>query len=459
MKPYYPGAPGHIFGRPRTPGSGSNLRENLLTLAVFGLCLLSGLAPIMMGGGDGASPEGGTVLRQGLYILVAGTVLACVGPFRRPRSLLAIPLGLCLALTWAAMSVTWAINPSTSVRRLILTFIVVWSICAGVRMLGYDKSVAAIRVALVGFLVANYVAVVVFPGQGIQMFGDALDPNLIGDWRGIMPQKNFAGPLCALAALAFLFDGKRVPAYIRWPIVLAALIFLYRSGSRTSLTGFAAAISGGMVYLLYSARYRGFVIPLLFLAILGIATYGILYVDPWYLIYGSSSVLSGRTEIWQIVWNYAIEHWMLGAGYGSFWGIGADSPVYEYAKGWVWRQYEGHNGFLDLFATLGLPGLVLTVLVTLIAPLWRLLLSREANGGHGALLVSLMLFAAAHNMGESTLFDRDTNSWMYLLFAIALTAVVTPDVGVRFSRVRPDDRLWRLDENDPRRPKDDRLPI
>jgi len=141
-----------------------------------------------------------------------------------------------------------------------------------------------------------------------------------------------------------------------------------------------------------------------------------------------------------------VDHWMFGAGYGSFWGIGPDGPVYDYAKGWLWELHEGHNGYLDLLATIGVPGLALVIIGTTIVPLGSLLLSQTANGARGALLVGLIFFAAVHNIGESTLFDRDSISWTFMLFAIALTSTITPDLTIRFFRRRPDSRLWRVDD-------------
>ncbi|PJN92824.1 hypothetical protein CNY89_26205, partial [Amaricoccus sp. HAR-UPW-R2A-40] len=45
---------------------------------------------------------------------------------------------------------------------------------------------------------------------------------------------------------------------------------------------------------------------------------------------------TGRTQIWSTILAYLRDHWPAGAGYGSFWNVGPDSPVFAYARSGAW---------------------------------------------------------------------------------------------------------------------------
>jgi O-antigen ligase len=135
--------------------------------------------------------------------------------------------------------------------------------------------------------------------------------------------------------------------------------------------------------------------------------------------------LTGRVEIWPYLFNYAKDHPFTGSGYGSFWNIGENSPVYQYTKNWVSELGNGHNGYIDLLVQIGVPGLVLAVIATIISPAVRLLSTNVAGRSQLALLVAMLVFCAGHNMTESSLLERDTIIEVFLMFTIALTGVVT----------------------------------
>jgi O-antigen ligase len=81
---------------------------------------------------------------------------------------------------------------------------------------------------------------------------------------------------------------------------------------------------------------------------------------------------------------------------------------------------HGHNGYLDLLVTIGLPGLVLAIAVLFVWPALRLLYSTNISRARRALLTSLMVFAAGHNLTESTLLAGVSPSYVFLMIAIIL---------------------------------------
>ena len=420
---------------PRDVRGASSLPESALLFAITAILVLAMIGPMMTISDPGAvnilgslSGEGSS-LRQVLYIAAAGIVAYGVRPAARSVRLLAVPWPMLVALAYCWISLTWSIAPGTGARRLVLTTVLIWSIFSAVAQAGYERSLFLLRLVLTGALLANFAAVLLTPGFGIHQANDVLDKNLIGDWRGIMMQKNITSAATAVTVLVFLFDGKRIPGFVRAPVLLASAFMLYKTGSRTSEGMCLGAALIGVVYLMYNARYRSLVL------IAGMLVLAAIAAAPNFVRFdkipnlNDPKTLSGRLDVWQAVMGYSADHRMLGAGYGSFWDIGPNSPVFQYGKGWVLKLAQGHDGYLDLLAAIGLPGLVIVVAAAIVLPLARLLMSRSAMGGRGALVLSVIMFCVGQNATESTLFDRDAISQVLLMFGLGLLVAISPDAG------------------------------
>lgn len=408
--------------------------EAALLFAIVAILTLAMLGPVMTITDPGASSmfgslsgEGST-LRQALYVAVGAFVGYGVRPLARPARLLAVPWPILVALGYCWITLTWSVAPDTGARRLVLTSVIAWSIFVAVAQVGYERTIVLLRVVLVGALALNFLAVLLTPQFGIHQAADVFDKNLIGDWRGIMMQKNITAAATAFTVLVFVFDARRIPLLVRAPVLLAALFMLYMTGSRTSIGMCAGAAMIGVIYLFYKGRYRGLLLGAVMVAIALIA------MAPNFIRFNrmpnlsDPRTLSGRLDVWEVVLRYSQDHQMLGAGYGSFWDVGPASPVFQYGKGWVVKLAQGHDGFLDLLATIGLPGLVIVIAATIVLPLVRLFASRAAAGPRGALVISVIMFCVGQNATESTLFDRDAITQVVLMTMLALLVAISPDV-------------------------------
>jgi O-antigen ligase len=374
----------------------------------------------------------GSPLRQLCYFAVFPLAIVAVRPLQKPGRLIAMPLLLIGALLWCWASVRWAIAPDMALRRLLLTTIVIWTIFLAVEELGYAQTMRLIRVALVVTLVANFLTVLIFPNFGIHQLEvsvnrSGVDPGLVGDWRGMMLQKNFAGAACAFTLLTFALDARRIRMWLRVLVISASVLFLIKSGSKTSMGLSLLGLGLGWAYMRYNPAYRLLLIPLTLTigagAYLFVVTHWDMLIAPLY----NQAAFTGRTQIWPPLLAFANDHLTFGAGYGSFWNIGpGKSPIYAYSKGWVVHITQGHDGYLDLLVTIGLPGLLLVVVATIVAPIVRLLAHQSIPRSTGALLLAIVVFCAGHNFTESSLFDRDAIVQTFLMFAVALIYKVAP---------------------------------
>ena len=397
-------------------------RQGWLLLAATAFLALALLGPALSQMGLERSTGEGSLTRQLGYVSIFALALIAVRPMRAPMRLLVMPTSLVLALAWCWISLAWAIAPGVALRRLLLTTMVIWTIFLTVDHLGFDATLKTIRAALVGVLVANFAAVALWPSVGIHLTDVTGDPGLVGDWRGVTTHKNFAGAVSAFTVLLFTLESGGISRWLRLATIAASGFFLVMSGSKTSMGILMVAMGCGLAYRFYRPHHRVWLAPAFTVA--GVAAF-VAIQSSWERLQAAMDnpyALTGRAQIWPVMTDFISDHWLLGSGYGSFWNIGAASPVYRYGSGWVSELASGHNGYLDALAQVGVPGLTLIVWAMLLLPTARLIFTRRISSAHGSLLLALIVFCAGHNLTESSLLDRDSFVQVMLLYAIALIA-------------------------------------
>jgi O-antigen ligase len=412
------------FRLPRMSRAKTRAREvkprwaNMLSQIAFAALILLSLAgPWMTNQGD----PGLSQLREVGYSTILLATLVAIAPWRHPERLLVVPWPLLAALGWCGLSLIWALEPGVGLRRVLLTAMVLWALFAQVREIGVERAVTILRGLLALLLIANFVAVLVYPAVGIH---PASDQDLANNWRGVMGQKNWAGMTCALTVLIFAFDAAAIPIAVRIGFAVAAAFFLIFTQSATSMgVGAAALIFGGLFAWRTQIEGQGRLAPpgwawvpfgIVAALCIGLALFPAAYLE----FLSDQSGMTGRYGIWTALIRAFGDRPLLGFGFGSFWDLGPDGPAAVYGESWVTRLSQGHNGYLDLLVQIGLPGTLLVLFATLVWPLQRLL----AGGQHPARVLgaAVMLFCLGHNFTESTLFDRDAIGQVFLMIAIAL---------------------------------------
>ena len=387
------------------------------------LLLLASTGPWMTNEGSETLSQ----VREAGYVAILLAALIAIHPWRKPNRLLLLPWPHVIALGWCAISLTWALDPSAGLRRLVLTAIVLWSLFALVRQLGLARSLAVMRAVLLAVLVANYVAVFAYPKVGID---GSLEAGLTSTWRGIMSQKNFAGITCAMTVLLYIFDAAATRLALRVAAVTAAGLFLYFTDSATSIGMCLAAVALGGLMTWHRTRSGALRIappnwawlPLGIIA----AIFAHMAVAPQYYLAQLTDPggFTGRTQIWSaLIRAYSDRPW-LGIGYGSFWDLGPDGPITAYATGWVTKVSQGHDGYLDMLVQIGAPGTLILLFAALVWPMQRLL--RGIDHPVRVLGATMLFFCLGHNFTESSLFDRDALGQVFLLFATALLWMAPP---------------------------------
>jgi exopolysaccharide production protein ExoQ len=126
---------------------------------------------------------------------------------------------------------------------------------------------------------------------------------------------------------------------------------------------------------------------------------------------GRSSDLTGRTEIWEVLWRMDTNP-MVGAGFETFW-VG---PRLKYMNRMFPSINEAHNGYLEVWLNLGGMGVVLIVLV-LGRGYHCAVAAFRRDPMLGGLLVAYLVTAVTYNVTEAG-FRMLGPEWIFVVLSV-----------------------------------------
>ncbi|MBV9332313.1 MAG: O-antigen ligase family protein, partial [Alphaproteobacteria bacterium] len=315
--------------------------------------------------------------------------------------------------------------PEISLRRALLEAVLVVSVMLSVDRLGTDRSLVLLRSVLALILVVNLVSIP-FIAAAVHQQGE-IDPDLVGDWRGLFDHKNVAGSMTAVTAMLFLFSAVERKRWVDWLVVAAALFFLVMTRSKSSLGLLPVALLAGMAYCAgWRNRFDRLIAVTVGLILAGAAAVWLAFDwDSLRRLFEDPAGFTGRTEIWQAELSYIRDHPLLGSGFGTFTDTGAPSPLAQYVSGdWVRSVSHGHSGYLQMLFMLGGIGLVLSLAAFIAAPLAQFWKIDRRTTLIRASLFSVFVFLTLHNLLESDFFQDDSAPGVIVLLMMALLATV-----------------------------------
>ena len=325
-----------------------------------------GITLVFSGASDGTE---GSAFKQYSWV---GCYALCVTILYRTRQhpelqKVHIPVELWILLAWMLLSITWSPYGFMSLKRYLL---IIGSLLVGVlttRMTPDSKSsVHFLLMPLVVCVLLGVVHAVAFPDRA---FGSD------GAMRGYAVQKNPWGQLCLLCALVFLHaivTRKNKLYYL--VLMVPTLVMLYLSQSTTSIMAFIG-MSLVMFTLVSLMRHRllGITLLSLFLAITSVVTlvFTVLHgelpfnyaIESIFKAADKSTTLTGRTQLWYLMWGEISRHLWTGTGIGGFWaGLEGASGALSRKLDWG-PPGQAHSGYIDVLNEIGIIGSVLLLLL------------------------------------------------------------------------------------------------
>lgn len=393
-----------------------NQVRRFLELSILGACtfVLSGaLLPLVLAPGD-TPTEGNPLWRAILACCYLGVTVILVADYR--TTLLAIRRNWLLAalVLLALVSFLWSYNPRLVLQRSVavlgatlfgLAIAVRFSLEQQLRLMSWIFRIIA---------VLSLACVILAPRHGISEFPDE------GAWRGIFNHKNGLGAIMALSMLTewHLPANTRFAKVLNVSAILLSAVLLVFSNSITAMVALVGSLVFIQCYKVARHRFRLPLFAIISIILLAFTSAGALLLsagDAITAALGRSSTLSGRTEIWRWVISFALEHPILGYGFAGFWGgVAPQSITLDRRIGHV---LYSHNGYLDIFLTLGLGGLLL-LLGFLASGVKRAFYCAERN--ESALdfwPLALLSFVLLYNLAECTLLVQDLQ-WSFFLASV-----------------------------------------
>jgi exopolysaccharide production protein ExoQ len=368
------------------------------------------------------------LMLPGIYVL-----------FRRRRRLLTVLRSngpILLFFAYCGVSALWSDYPDVAFRRwfkalgdVVMALLVVTDIDPPVAMRRLLSRLAFV------FLPLSILFIKWYGDLGRDYRPDY--GNWIITYTGVTTSKNMLGMIVLIFGLGAVWrllqslrgdpDSRRMGVIIAQATTLAISLWLFHLvHSMTSLACFMMATCLMVVTTMPQFARRPWVVHVLvgsmvtlsFLVLfLGVGT-GLLTTM------GRDASLTGRTDIWNLVLGMT-ENPMIGTGFESFW-LGKRLET-MWAIYW-WHPNEAHNGYLEVYLTLGWIGIALLALL-LITGYWHGVTEFRRSPETGKLKLAYFVVAVAYNFTESAI--RTMNP-VWTFFLIATLAV--PPIAVRARR-------------------------
>jgi len=327
---------------------------------------------------------------------------------------------LLILLAFAAVSALWSADPAFTFRRSLVLFASTsFGVYVGTRFTMRELLRLLCATGAVAAL-ASCLVVVLRPDYGIASGVNA------GAWQGIFGQKNPFGRFMSLEALVFVLAAF-VEEEWRWlyglgALLCAGLLAMARDTTAYLMLPFLLTLIPFFQYV----RRHSLARTVLILAAVGaiLAAFGSLIVlspDKILAAMGKDSSLSGRTDIWAMVWQKILEHPVLGHGYSAFWlgWNGKDSSDIWMAL--QWPVPHSHNGFLDLLADLGFAGLFLFLAGYISGFRSALRCARASRTLLGLFPLLYFSFMILFNFSESSILKQESVYWVLYAATWVLT--------------------------------------
>jgi O-antigen ligase len=170
-------------------------------------------------------------------IVLAMTMLVVTMLFLHPGRELALRAfgPVLMVFAWIALTIFFADNPETALRRTIYSALVV--LCgSALLLLPRDTSQFAKLVGFCLFIVVglSYFGVAFMPGRAIHQASDVSEAALAGNWRGIYSHKNLTSAAMGLAVFFGLYLMRAHAFWMGLILALLAAFFLLNTGGKTS---------------------------------------------------------------------------------------------------------------------------------------------------------------------------------------------------------------------------------
>ncbi len=411
----------------QTKSQGSTLRIFEFVFSIFSLIHMSNaIVPLILtkglNEGDGIDLSSFDLsLNAKISLLVyAITLILLMVRWKKFLPVLFSNKFLWILMGIVCFSYFWSINPPQTLRFTIyalgttafgLYLATRYSLREQMDLLGWTYGL---------LLILSFLFVVAIPQYGLM--GGVHE----GALRGVFTHKNQFGAFMAPSGVIFCLNALRGQKYswIYWCLLALSCAAMLLSQSTTALGTFVFMLLLCIIYRIFRWRYEVIVSAVLALTIIGlfaiVLVTGYIGSDSLFGSVGKDATLSGRTDIWQYVWDQIQLRPWLGYGLAAFWN-GYDGPSGYIQLAMRIAIIYAHNGFLDIWLSIGLIGLSVFMVSFITTTGQSLALLRKTNAPEGFWPLLFMSYILLSNLTEGTITTMSSSFWaMYAAVSYSL---------------------------------------
>lgn len=382
------------------------------------------------------APQDGSVVDRAVLgaLLVAG-LLVLFGRRMRWSRIATDNLALALLFGYLGISVLWTDEPFVSFKRWTRAAedIVMALVVLSERQPRQALESVLRRSAYV-LLPISIVLIKYFPNLG-RAYSHWSGMEM---WTGVATHKNTLGQLCALSILLLIWslfckarsNRAACAKWVYYADVVVALLGCYLivgpGGAATSATSLAVLIIGvGMLVVAYKGgEIRKFLVRnvksvTVVLSVLYVTLYDTVITIGTSML-GRDETLTGRTEIWAPLIEFASQRPIFGVGYGGFGDAGGNEEL-VYQFGATMALAGAHNGYLAVYVETGIVGLGFLAFFIL-AYCGRVRREFDYAFEWGALGLALLPITLLYNNSEASFLQNGSYMWsVMVLFTVVFS--------------------------------------
>lgn len=392
-----------------------------ISTVIFSILLIS-FRPFQ---GRPEAQEGGDIINQLGFSILGVIAVICLLTLAKPHFLkqLLSP-GWVLMCGFLLLSAVITPDPMATIRTVIFTLIGMVCMFSIIGLLqdadGFTKTITIVSGLVI---ILSFAGVAIVPDLATHGY-DVVEPANSYLWRGVFIHKNIAGPVMAAFAFAGIYLMRRGLVLRGLIIMITATIFVSQTGSKTTTALIPIAVIVIIFPALLGWRWLTVITTLTTHIVLASLTIGTVLFKPLRDFMEATSIdatFTGRTSIWAFAVERLKLHPWTGFGFESFWSspisVDAANPYY---LDWDVRDIvHGHNGYLDIAMTMGIPALICAIMVLIILPLFDYLHCKKTQ--ENILLADFFLmvvfFCTLSAHLESFFFRRIDPAWLILMLA------------------------------------------
>jgi exopolysaccharide production protein ExoQ len=384
--------------------------ENIF--AVISLILFSqGFFPIIIGGDNFEGGDIDSPLLRIIFLLIYFiTIFLLTFRWQRTLAFLGTNLWLLFLIVLAIVSVSWSSIPNIAFRKMIA---LIGTTSFGIYIASSYSFKEQLRIY--GWVFGISIVFSLLFAIAVPQYGIMNTEAIVGAWRGIYPHKNGLGGSMFISFMAFYFlaTSAKKNRLLFQIFCLLSVILTYFAESATSLMSilFIFAVAQGLQRLSLKDK-RSVLLILLFLIAVSIILFVILINFNTFLSVNDKDVtLSGRTILWDSLWEFIKQKPWLGYGYGSFFS-GEHRETDLLWKVHDWSPVHAHNGYVQVllhFGFIGLVPLVVGYIYSLFTCLYKYLVFKSP---HMLWIFLYLIYTVFLNFTEVSFFSTNSITWI-----------------------------------------------